>query len=223
MQILHYAQRNMMKSDLRTRRRLRTAQTIRDAAVDLVLAEGLENVTTEMIAERAGISPRSFFNYFAFKEEALMPPPIEFAPQDIETYLNGTGPVMADMMVLLLTRFADVDPQRARIRQIYELAHRHPKLMLVRKQQFHQHEERIATLIAQRLGGAPGDRDAVLMAAVLAAAIRVAMSRWARDGRDCAQAEMRRTFDALQHLNTLTGAADGDAPTPLSQTYPRPR
>jgi len=209
-----------MKTDLRTRRRLRTAQTIRDAAVDLVLAEGLENVTTEMIAERAGISPRSFFNYFAFKEEALMPPPFTFAEADIEAFDNGTGAVMADMMTLLLTRFANVDPRRERIRQIYELAHRHPKLMLVRKQQFHQHEERIATLVAKRLGGTPGDRAAVLMAAVLTAAIRVAMGRWARDGHDSALEELRQTFDALHQLTTMTGA-QSVPDKPNSKTNPR--
>src|SRR5690625_6015323 len=42
------------------------------AALELVAERGLGGVTVEMIAERAGISPRTFFNHWATKEAALL-------------------------------------------------------------------------------------------------------------------------------------------------------
>ncbi len=190
-----------MPETLRTRRRLETAAAIRDAAVDLVLAKGLDDVTTEMIAERAGISPRSFFNYFSFKEEALMPPPVTFAEEDVARFLAGTGPVLSDMADLLMTRFGAMKQDRWRMKRIYELAHDHPKLMLVRNRIFHQHEERLAALIARRLGVEASAEKPALLAAVVSATIRVAMTRWVQANNTTPAQELRKAFAQLSRLN----------------------
>lgn len=57
---------------LRERRRERTWNAIHQASVDLVRQKGLKKTTTDEIAEIAGISPRTFFNYFATKEDAVL-------------------------------------------------------------------------------------------------------------------------------------------------------
>lgn len=57
---------------LRERKRTDTYQAIHDAAAELVLARGLHHVTVEQIAEHAGVSPRTFFNYFPTKEDAVI-------------------------------------------------------------------------------------------------------------------------------------------------------
>ncbi|MDO4916621.1 MAG: helix-turn-helix domain-containing protein [Rothia sp. (in: high G+C Gram-positive bacteria)] len=57
---------------LRERRRERTWNAIHEAAVELVKKNGLKKTTTDEIAERAGISVRTFFNYFATKEDAVL-------------------------------------------------------------------------------------------------------------------------------------------------------
>lgn len=57
---------------LRERKLRETRHALESATVELVLEFGLENVTTEQIAERAGVSPRTFFNYFGSKEDALL-------------------------------------------------------------------------------------------------------------------------------------------------------
>ncbi len=53
----------------RTRRAVRTE--IVDAAMSLFLSQGFETTTVEEIAQAAGISRRSYFRYFASKEEAF--------------------------------------------------------------------------------------------------------------------------------------------------------
>lgn len=48
-----------------------TQQRLTDAALDLFLEHGYEAVTVAQIAERAGITRRSFFRYFPDKREVL--------------------------------------------------------------------------------------------------------------------------------------------------------
>lgn len=57
---------------LRERKARETQRAIEEATLDLAIECGLPNVTTEQIAERADISPRTFFNYFASKEDAVV-------------------------------------------------------------------------------------------------------------------------------------------------------
>jgi AcrR family transcriptional regulator len=56
---------------LRERKKLGTRWALSDAALELALERGLENVTREDIANRAGVSLRTFNNYFAGKYEAV--------------------------------------------------------------------------------------------------------------------------------------------------------
>lgn len=57
---------------LRERKKAETWAAIHEAAAALVLERGLEQATVESIAESVGISPRTFFNYFASKEDAVL-------------------------------------------------------------------------------------------------------------------------------------------------------
>lgn len=53
---------------LRDRKRAAVRAEVMAVAIDLFLAEGYEAVTVDQIATAAGLSPRSFFRYFANKE-----------------------------------------------------------------------------------------------------------------------------------------------------------
>ena len=61
----------MIEPGLRERKKARTRQTIRDAAVELFLARGYHETTISDIAERAEVSDRTFFSYFPSKESVL--------------------------------------------------------------------------------------------------------------------------------------------------------
>jgi AcrR family transcriptional regulator len=56
---------------LRERKKLGTRWALSDAALELALERGLENVTREDIANKAGVSLRTFNNYFTGKYEAV--------------------------------------------------------------------------------------------------------------------------------------------------------
>ncbi|RJO68176.1 TetR family transcriptional regulator [Nocardia panacis] len=59
------------KLGLRERKKRDTRWALSDAALELMFERGLENVVREDIAARAGVSVRTFNNYFAGKYEAL--------------------------------------------------------------------------------------------------------------------------------------------------------
>ncbi len=56
---------------LRERKKLDTRRALSDAALQLMFERGIDNVTREAIADRAGVSLRTFSNYFTGKYEAL--------------------------------------------------------------------------------------------------------------------------------------------------------
>ena len=56
---------------LRERNKAATRSALAEAAVQLAMRHGLDAVRTDDISELAGVSPRTFSNYFASKYEAL--------------------------------------------------------------------------------------------------------------------------------------------------------
>jgi len=73
---------------LRERKKLDTRKALSDAALYLMFERGLENVIREDIAARAGVSVRTFNNYFSSKYEALAYRQIERVRRGAELLLT---------------------------------------------------------------------------------------------------------------------------------------
>jgi len=185
---------------LRSRRRHRTTETIRDSVLDLAIEHGLDNVTIDMIAERAGISPRSFFNYFSFKEEALLPPPVSLPQGAVDAFVTGQGSLLADLSALLEAHVNLARPQRARFRAISDMSCSNAKLMLIKGQTFSRYEEQICDLVARRLQVSTDAPLPKLIAAVVSAAIRCGLARWAAMSTGSAAHEVTRSLALLGGL-----------------------
>ena len=57
---------------LRETKKARTRAALARAALELAAEEGLQGTTVDAIAARADVSPRTFFNYFDSKDEAVV-------------------------------------------------------------------------------------------------------------------------------------------------------
>jgi AcrR family transcriptional regulator len=68
---------------LRGRKRAATRRAITAAARLLTARRGVNGFTVEEVCERAGISRRTFFNYFPSKEDAILGAPGDSIPEDL--------------------------------------------------------------------------------------------------------------------------------------------
>jgi AcrR family transcriptional regulator len=88
---------------LRHHKKIRTRQAIVDAATELFATRGYEKTTVADIAAAADIGTRTFFSYFASKEELLFPQAdarVGAAVDAIATRTPGEGP--AEVLVRAL-------------------------------------------------------------------------------------------------------------------------
>ena len=90
-----------------------------DAALELFSERGYTEVTVDDIAERAGVTARTFFRQFRDKEEVLFADDDALLPSLLETIAEPTGPVGAEpLMAHALARLAErMQPAREPLRR----------------------------------------------------------------------------------------------------------
>lgn len=138
---------------LRERKRVATRLAIQMAAIELVLEQGL-GVTVEEISHRAGISPRTFFNYFPVKEDALLGgvPPVPAG--DVRDRFVAAGPD-SDVIDDLAEMFAEISGNELVGSEIYQLRRKmlaqHPELAARRLLTTRNMEFELLSIVEQRL------------------------------------------------------------------------
>lgn len=90
-----------------------------EVAAELFMAHGYAATTIDDIAQRAGVSPRTFFRHFPDKEEVLFADDDRLLPVITTSITAEREPVRAqDLMTEVLGGLADVmEPARERLRQ----------------------------------------------------------------------------------------------------------
>ncbi|MDP9614616.1 helix-turn-helix domain-containing protein [Streptomyces hygroscopicus] len=164
---------------LRERKKQATRVALREAALRLAVERGPDQLRVEDIAEAAGVSPRTYNNYFASREQAIVsavtadrevriaaavaarPAGVRLADAVadavVEQYTN-TGERAREVLLLITTRTALRDAFLDTTAGI---------------------EPPLAAVIAERLGDA-GAHTARVLAASVASAVRIALEGWLR-------------------------------------------
>jgi AcrR family transcriptional regulator len=117
---------------LRDRKRVRTRARLEEAAVALVLRDGLEHTTVDAISAMADVSPRTFFNYFDSKDSAILGlRPDEMSEQAVSEHLAAyRGRPTIESVVHLLFTVTGAPLSGSAIREDrLEIVRRHPQLL----------------------------------------------------------------------------------------------
>ncbi|MCV7149819.1 TetR/AcrR family transcriptional regulator [Mycolicibacterium pyrenivorans] len=115
---------------LRVRKKLATKEALGRAAMDLAAKYGLSSVTVDEIAKAANVSARTFFNYFASKEEAVMFI-VDRAMRDVITAFAGrdrTEPVL-DSLESIMLDFVEASDDFFQVVTVVRLMAEHPTLV----------------------------------------------------------------------------------------------
>jgi AcrR family transcriptional regulator len=223
-QTLHYVQDSRVTETpeptpavgLRERRRQQTLREVAAATVELAREHGYERVTVDDISARAGISRRTFFNYFATKEDALLYPPLELPDDAVATFVADTSVPVGDGLVeLLVAHTRHFEEHRGVFEALLAVVEAEPHLDAVLRRRFLAFEEVVAAAVAQRLGVPADDMLPQSLAAVSCTMLRLAARRSHHDAAahpgepdarraaaSAMEAELRRGFRTLETLVT---------------------
>lgn len=164
---------------LRERKKQATRKALRDAALRLALERGPDNVRVDDIAGAAGVSPRTYNNYFSSREQAIAaaitaereariaaavairPASTRLADAVTEAIVEQyTGPGSQDPRALLLLTAS-------------------PALREAFLDTAGGIEDPLTAVIAERTGDT-GQNTARVLSASIAAAVRIALQQWVR-------------------------------------------
>ncbi|MGY1839003.1 MULTISPECIES: acyl-CoA-like ligand-binding transcription factor [unclassified Modestobacter] len=171
----------MTERGLRERKKADTRAALAAATLRLAIDLGWEHVTVEAIADAAGVSYRTFFNYFSAKEDALVFP----AGAD-QTRLSarlraqpaGLG-ALAAARAALREELTELEADAAALHDRITVIAGNPSLLPRLVEVSAADEREVAVAIAERTGQDPGTAlHPGLLAAVLSAAVRVTFARW---------------------------------------------
>ncbi len=172
-------------------RRLGTRRALEDAALRRFATAGYDATSVESIATDAGVSARTFFRYFATKDEVLDMGrgPRQAQVREAVRASEGRGLDLVRVAVLALADGLADDRDRVTLRQ--RAAASSPVLRGRILDTIVSWEHTLASALADR-----GELGADTLAAVGVAVFRSAITGWLRDGGDL-MAQVSAGFDAL--------------------------
>jgi AcrR family transcriptional regulator len=151
-----------------------------DAALELFARDGFDATHADRVAERAGVSPRTFFRYFPTKESVVFHRDDGFMRSFAAAFvtqpssLGDYGAVHATF-VALAVGFGEL---RTRVETYRAAVDSSPVLIGREQEQQAAHARTIADAIAARRGAAAPDDDAHTVASVSLALYQRALRRW---------------------------------------------
>ncbi len=194
-----------MDDGLRARRRARTRTALLDAAADLFARRGYRATTVEDLAAAAEVAPRTFFRYFASKEEVLFAP-YEAALQrwldEVEAAPAGEALIAALRRATLAVNAAyRADPGPFDL--LLAVLGTEPALARQALAFDGRAAQRAAAVIALRTGwDADGDlRPQVVAAATMAAVRATARTGFGDEDPRAEPAAVNAAFDLLERLS----------------------
>jgi AcrR family transcriptional regulator len=189
----HAGTLDRVPTGLRERKKRAVKTALEQTALRLFLEKGYENTTVEEITESVDVSTRTFFRYFATKDEVLFAHQAEriaalqafFAERPAGEQLSDTVRAIVDFMADDFSANQDLIVVQA---TVYVQARLPAGIIRLRQDEL---IETIAAGIAPQLGRGAGIRPVVIATATMCA-VELAAREWFRGGRQGDLREMVR-------------------------------
>jgi mycofactocin system transcriptional regulator len=176
-----------------------TRARVERAALDLFTLRGFENVTTDEVADAAGISRRTFFRYYATKADAVWG---DFSGHvaRLEALLSATDPaqpVLASVCAAYVKVNDYPGAELPLLRERMQLILTEPALRAHSQVRYAEIDQVVAQHVAARTGDSPASLVPRLVAATTRAAATTAFEAWLADERSSLGGHLRLAFDEI--------------------------
>jgi AcrR family transcriptional regulator len=169
---------------LRERKKAATRAALSQVAMRLALERGVEQVTAEAIAAAADVAPRTFHNYFASKEEAIVAVMVDRAQGFADSLRARPAgePVWDALHHAMVLELSGPPKAMAEFLEQMRMLKSSKSLQAHTLTVFEEVDHLLVSAIAERTGfDANRDMYPRLLAAVAAAALKTAVETWAED------------------------------------------
>ncbi len=176
-----------------------TRARVERAALDLFTLRGFENVTTDEVADTAGISRRTFFRYFATKADAVWGDFTDHVAR-LDGLLAATDPaqpVLASVWAAYVEVNDYPEAELPLLRERMQLILTEPALLAHSQLRFAEVDRVVARHVAERTGASPADLVPRLVAATTRAAATTAFEVWLADERSSLGRQLHLAFDEI--------------------------
>lgn len=191
------------KNGLRQRKKEQTRRRIEAVARDLFAQHGFDRVTVDEIAAGSDIAPRTFFHYFATKEDVAL---ADFAARlaNLVTELDNRPtdePPWVALRGAFLVVASDYEHQRDQLKSQFMIMAGSPSVQARSLQLQADCENTLAASLAQRRGeGSDETITTSLLAASAVGAMRSSLRHWLLTGHHVPLPSLLETcFDQLTH------------------------
>ena len=168
---------------LRERKKRLAQATIEEAALRLFQQQGYERTSIQDIADAVMMSPRTFFRYFASKEEVLLGPmhtTLSDGLRSLQQVASTESPHAA--LSATFTSLAGLyQQQRTSFLLRYQVATQTPSLASIYLFQLAETEPAFCNALCSHLESATNRNEIRFLVAIYMAAFRVALVEWLED------------------------------------------
>ncbi|MFC9518992.1 TetR/AcrR family transcriptional regulator [Nocardiaceae bacterium NPDC056970] len=186
---------------LRDRKKAATRIALSEAAARLAMERGIELVTADMIASDAGVSVRTFHNYFSCKEEAVLhhleAEVLEWAGWLRERPVDE--PILDSLEHIVRRALLESDHELEKMQALADLVDSSPTLLAKKMEMHVRLTPMLDEVIAERTG-ASGLYPSLLQM-VVGAAVKASLDLW-MSGRSSADAPEQLVHEAFDHLRS---------------------
>jgi AcrR family transcriptional regulator len=193
---------NGMKQSLQVRKQQLVRDAIYDAAIDLFAVKGFDETTVEEVAQAAGVSRRSFFRYFASKDDLLAQNVLNYG-EVLSIGVTACPSALTSLEVVRATVLFTVEKMvdHQRVRHIIEISERSPSAKQAHQSRMMEVEDSVSAAFASRLRNASNDDlKPRLLASLTLAVMNVTIIAWFRGESNDLSTAANKVFANLTRI-----------------------